>query len=358
MSKVLLLPGDGIGPEIMAQAEKVLRVLMDEGLAIELEYGDLGGCAVDKHGDPYPEETRRKTKDASAVLLGAVGGPKWDSEARHLRPESGLLAIRKDLGLFANLRPVNVFPALADRSSLKREYVEGLDLLIVRELTGGIYFGHPRGLGKTEDGLREGFNTLRYNEEEVRRIARVAFEAAVSRSGQLCSVDKMNVLEASQLWREIVEEVAKDYPSVTLSHMLVDNAAMQLVRAPKQFDVILTSNLFGDILSDQASMLSGSIGLLPSASLRGDGIGLFEPIHGSAPDIAGSGKANPLAMILSVALMLRHSFAQNDMAKRIETAVSNILEEGLFSADLATDSQQVLSTDELGDRIVDRLKIS
>ncbi|MBV7434108.1 3-isopropylmalate dehydrogenase [Cardiobacteriaceae bacterium TAE3-ERU3] len=355
MNKVLLLPGDGIGPEIMAQAEKVLRALMDEGLEIELEYGDLGGCAVDKHGDPYPEETRRKANNASAVLLGAVGGPKWDTEARHLRPESGLLAIRKDLGLFANLRPVNVFPALADRSSLKREYVAGLDLLIVRELTGGIYFGQPRGLGNTDDGLREGFNTLRYNEEEVRRIARVAFEAAAGRSGQLCSVDKMNVLEASQLWREVVEEVAKDYPSVTLSHMLVDNAAMQLVRAPKQFDVILTSNLFGDILSDQASMLSGSIGLLPSASLRGDGVGLFEPIHGSAPDIAGSGKANPLAMILSVALMLRHSLAQPQMAECIEVAVSNVLDAGLLSADLVSGTQQPLSTDELGDKIVEQL---
>lgn len=355
MNKILLLPGDGIGPEIMAQAEKVLRALIDDGLDIELEYGDLGGCAVDKHGDPYPEETRNKANHASAVLLGAVGGPKWDTQARHLRPESGLLAIRKDLGLFANLRPVNVFSALADRSSLKREYVEGLDLLIVRELTGGIYFGQPRGLGQTNDGLREGFNTLRYNEEEVRRIARVAFEAAAGRSGQLCSVDKMNVLEASQLWREVVEEVAKDYPSVTLSHMLVDNAAMQLVRAPKQFDVILTSNLFGDILSDQASMLSGSIGLLPSASLRGDGVGLFEPIHGSAPDIAGSGKANPLAMILSVALMLRHSLAQPAMAVRIESAVSSVLEAGLFSADLVNDTQQGLSTDELGDNIIERL---
>lgn len=355
MNTVLLLAGDGIGPEIMAQAEKVLRVLIDEGLDIVLQYGDLGGCAVDRHGEPYPAVTRAQAAEATAVLLGAVGGPKWDNLPRHLRPESGLLAIRQDLGLFANLRPVRVFDALAERSTLKREYVAGLDVLIVRELTGGIYFGQPRGLMTNGDGLREGVNTLRYNENEVRRIAHVAFTAAAARSGRVCSVDKMNVLEASQLWREVVEEVALDYPQVTLSHLLVDNAAMQLVRAPKQFDVILTGNLFGDILSDQASMLSGSIGLLPSASLRHDRMGLFEPIHGSAPDIAGTGKANPLAMILSVALLLRHSLQQEVLAVRVEQAVAAVLADGLRSADLVSAGAPFSRTDEIGDAVVQHL---
>lgn len=353
---ILLLPGDGIGPEIMAQAEKVLQVLISQGLEVELHYGDLGGCAVDKHGEPYPQETKDKAHKAAAVLLGAVGGPKWDGLERHLRPESGLLAIRKDLGLFANLRPVNVFPALAERSTLKREYVEGLDLLIVRELTGGIYFGQPRGIRQNESGLREGFNTLCYNEDEVRRIAHVAFAAAEKRSRRLCSVDKMNVLEASQLWRDVVEEVAREYPSVALSHMLVDNAAMQLVRHPKQFDVMLTSNLFGDILSDQASMLSGSIGLLPSASLRNDGVGLFEPIHGSAPDIAGTGKANPLAMILSVAQMLRYSLGRVDMAEKVEQAVADVLAAGIRSADIANSGEDCATTEQIGEAVLKQIK--
>lgn len=353
-AKIVLLPGDGIGPEIMAQAEKILRYFQDRGLNISLSHAHLGGCAVDQEGSPYPERTQRAVQDADAVLLASVGGPKWDGLTRALRPESGLLAVRKDLSLYANLRPVRVFPELADRSSLKREYIEHLDLLIVRELTGGIYFGQPRGLREV-NGLREGFNTLHYNEEEVRRIAHVAFGAAQGRNKRVCSVDKMNVLEASQLWRDVVTEVARDYPEVTLSHMLVDNAAMQLVRAPKQFDVLLTSNLFGDILSDQASMLTGSIGLLPSASIRGDGVGLYEPIHGSAPDIAGTGKANPIAMVLSLALLLRHSLGEEALALAVEDAVAQVLRAGWRSADICAERQKVSSTDEIGEAIIKAL---
>ena len=279
MKNLLLLPGDGIGPEIMAEAEKILHLLQKKArLAVALDYADLGGCAVDASGDPYPEATKAKARAADAVLLASVGGPKWDNLPRAQRPETGLLAIRADLGLFANLRPAQVMDALIDRSALKPERVQGLDILIVRELTGGIYFGQPRGIETNAAGEREGYNTLRYNESEVRRIARVAFEAARGRQKRLCSIDKMNVLESSQLWRETVEAVAADYPDVELTHLLVDNAAMQLVRDPRQFDVIVTGNLFGDILSDEASMLTGSIGLLPSASLRGDGVGLFEPV--------------------------------------------------------------------------------
>ena len=280
MKNLLLLPGDGIGPEIMAEAEKILHLLQSKaGLAVALDYADLGGCAVDATGEPYPEATRAKARAADAVLLASVGGPKWDGLPRAQRPETGLLAIRADLGLFANLRPAQVMDALIDRSALKPERVQGLNILIVRELTGGIYFGQPRGIETNAAGEREGYNTLRYSESEVRRIARVAFEAARGRQKRLCSIDKMNVLESSQLWRETVEAVAADYPDVALTHLLVDNAAMQLVRDPRQFDVIVTGNLFGDILSDEASMLTGSIGLLPSASLRDDGVGLFEPVH-------------------------------------------------------------------------------
>ncbi|UJF24789.1 3-isopropylmalate dehydrogenase [Suttonella sp. R2A3] len=351
MKKLVLLAGDGIGPEIMAQAEKVLSQLQADGLAVTTQQANLGGCAVDAEGAPYPESTQQAVQNADAVLLGSVGGPKWDTLPRHLRPESGLLAIRKDLGLYANLRPVRVFPELADRSSLKQSIVEDLDLLIVRELTGGIYFGQPRGLREV-DGLREGFNTLHYNEEEVRRIAHVAFRAAQGRDKRVCSVDKMNVLEASQLWRDVVEEVAAEYPEVSVSHMLVDNAAMQLVREPKQFDVILTSNLFGDILSDQASMLTGSIGLLPSASIRADGVGLYEPIHGSAPDIAGLDRANPIAMILSLALLLRHSLGEEAYAKKVEQAVAQLLSEGWRSADLSGKDEPFKTTNEIGDAIV------
>ncbi len=352
MKNILLLPGDGIGPEIMAEAEKVLRLLQERaGLAVTLDTALLGGCAVDATGEPYPPETRAKARAADAVLLACVGGPKWDNLPRSQRPETGLLAIRADLGLFANLRPARVLDALVERSSLKAELVRGLDILIVRELTGGIYFGQPRGLGQNDAGEREGYNTLRYSESEVRRIARVAFTAAQGRQKSLCSIDKMNVLESSQLWRDIVTETAADFPDVTLTHLLVDNAAMQLVRNPQQFDVIVTGNLFGDILSDEASQLTGSIGLLPSASLREDGVGLFEPVHGSAPDIAGKGIANPYAMLLSLAMLLRHSLHDEKHARLIEGAVENSIAAGVRSADLVAAGQQSSSTAAIGDAV-------
>ena len=352
MKNILLLPGDGIGPEIMAEAEKVLRLLQERaGLAVTLDTALLGGCAVDATGEPYPPETRAKARAADAVLLACVGGPKWDNLPRMLRPETGLLAIRADLGLFANLRPARVLDALVERSSLKAELVRGLDILIVRELTGGIYFGQPRGLGQNDAGEREGYNTLRYSESEVRRIARVAFTAAQGRQKRLCSIDKMNVLESSQLWRDIVTETAADFPEVTLTHLLVDNAAMQLVRNPQQFDVIVTGNLFGDILSDEASQLTGSIGLLPSASLREDGVGLFEPVHGSAPDIAGKGIANPYAMLLSLAMLLRYSLHDEKHARLIEAAVENSIATGVRSADIVAAGQQVSGTAAIGDAV-------
>ena len=352
MKNILLLPGDGIGPEIMAEAEKVLRLLQERaGLAVTLDTALLGGCAVDATGEPYPPETRAKARAADAVLLACVGGPKWDNLPRPQRPETGLLAIRADLGLFANLRPARVLDALVERSSLKAELVRGLDILIVRELTGGIYFGQPRGLGQNDAGEREGYNTLRYSESEVRRIARVAFTAAQGRQKRLCSIDKMNVLESSQLWRDIVTETAADFPDVTLTHLLVDNAAMQLVRNPQQFDVIVTGNLFGDILSDEASQLTGSIGLLPSASLREDGVGLFEPVHGSAPDIAGKGIANPYAMLLSLAMLLRHSLHDEKHARLIEAAVENSIATGVRSADLVAVGQQSSGTAAIGDAV-------
>ena len=352
MKNILLLPGDGIGPEIMAEAEKVLRLLQERaGLAVTLDTALLGGCAVDATGEPYPPETRAKARAADAVLLACVGGPKWDNLPRSQRPETGLLAIRADLGLFANLRPARVLDALVERSSLKAELVRGLDILIVRELTSGIYFGQPRGLGQNDAGEREGYNTLRYSESEVRRIARVAFTAAQGRQKRLCSIDKMNVLESSQLWRDIVTETAADFPDVTLTHLLVDNAAMQLVRNPQQFDVIVTGNLFGDILPDEASQLTGSIGLLPSASLREDGVGLFEPVHGSAPDIAGKGIANPYAMLLSLAMLLRHSLHDEKHARLIEGAVENSIAAGVRSADLVAAGQQSSSTAAIGDAV-------
>ena len=352
MKNILLLPGDGIGPEIMAEAEKVLHLLQEQaGLAVALDYADLGGCAVDASGEPYPEATRAKARAADAVLLACVGGPKWDNLPRAQRPETGLLAIRADLGLFANLRPAHVMDALIDRSALKAERVRGLDILIVRELTGGIYFGQPRGIETNAAGEREGYNTLRYSESEVRRIARVAFEAARGRQKRLCSIDKMNVLESSQLWRETVAAVAADYPDVALTHLLVDNAAMQLVRDPRRFDVIVTGNLFGDILSDEASMLTGSIGLLPSASLRDDGVGLFEPVHGSAPDIAGQGSANPYAMLLSLAMLLRHSLQEESLAWLLENAVKESISQGYRSADIVADGQQAYSTTAIGDAV-------
>ncbi len=350
--KICVLPGDGIGPEIMAQAVRVLQAL---DLKFELEEALLGGSAVDATGTPYPEATQKLARAADAVLLGAVGGPKWDALAREQRPERGLLGIRKDLGLFANLRPAILYPQLANASTLKPEVVSGLDILIVRELTGDIYFGQPRGIETREvDGeqQRVGWNTMIYAEYEIRRILRVAFEAAMKRGRRLCSVDKMNVLECTQLWRDIAEEVGKEYPEVELSHMLVDNAAMQLVRNPKQFDVMVTGNMFGDILSDEASMLTGSIGMLPSASLDANNKGLYEPSHGSAPDIAGKGLANPLATILSVAMMLRYSFNQEEAAQRIENAVKKVLAQGYRTGDIFEPGTKRVGTKEMGDAVL------
>lgn len=349
--RILVLPGDGIGPEIVAEAVKILHTLQrDHGLDVTLEEGLLGGCAVDATGEPYPARTQAQARAADAILLGAVGGPRYDSLPRPQRPERGLLAIRKDLKLFANLRPAVVFPQLAAASSLKPEVVAGLDILIVRELTGDVYFGEPRGI-ETRDGERVGINTMIYSESEIRRIAHVAFQAAQKRQGRLCSVDKMNVLETTQLWRDVVCEVAAEYPDVALSHMLVDNAAMQLVRNPKQFDVMVTGNLFGDILSDEASMLTGSIGMLPSASLDADGKGLYEPIHGSAPDIAGRGVANPLATILSLGMMLRYSLGRADLAERVEAAVSRVLDQGLRTADIARPDEATVGTVAMGNAV-------
>ena len=351
--KVLLLPGDGIGPEIVAEAEKVLRKInRSHSLDISFESALVGGAAIDVEGVPLPEAKLAKAKAADAILLGAVGGPKWDAIETSRRPEKGLLGLRSELGLFANLRPALLYPQLASASSLKPEIVAGLDILIVRELTGGIYFGQPRGIRLREDGQREGFNTYVYSESEIERIGRVAFEAAQRRSGKLCSVDKANVLEVTVLWREIMDRLAPEYPDVTLSHMYVDNAAMQLVRAPKQFDVIVTGNMFGDILSDEAAMLTGSIGMLPSASLNQAQQGMYEPCHGSAPDIAGQGMANPLATILSVAMMLRYSLKAEEPARAIEAAVSTVLDQGLRTADIHSEGMRSVSTREMGDAVV------
>jgi len=351
--KVLILPGDNIGPEIVTEAVKLLRRVDEKfQLGIELDYGNLGGAALDAEGVPCPQETLDKARQSDAILLGAVGGPQWDDVERHLRPEKGLLTIRSELDLFGNLRPAIMYPQLAHASSLKPEFVSGLDILIVRELVGGIYFGEPRGIRTLEDGQREGYNTYKYSESEIRRIGKMAFEAAMVRSGRLCSVDKSNVLEATVLWREVISEMAADYPEVELSHMYVDNAAMQLVRQPKQFDVLVTGNMFGDILSDTAAMLTGSIGMLPSASLDKQGGGMYEPCHGSAPDIAGKGVANPLATILSVAMMLRYSLNAPKAADAIERAVSAVLDQGLRTADIFTDGSQLVGTVEMGDAVV------
>ena len=350
--QIAILRGDGIGPEIVAQAVRVLDKLIAQGLDAAYEYAPLGGEAYDQYGSPYPEFTQNLCRKADAVLLGAVGSPKYDQLDRPLRPERGLLAIRKDLNLFANLRPAVLYKELANASTLKPEIVAGLDILIVRELTGDIYFGEPRGIRTLDNGEREGFNTMRYSESEIRRIAKIAFEAAQKRGKKLCSVDKANVLETTELWKEIFNEVAKDYPDVQLSHMYVDNAAMQLVRAPKQFDVIATGNIFGDILSDQASMLTGSIGMLPSASLNESGKGLYEPSHGSAPDIAGQNKANPLATILSLAMLLRYSLNDEARAKQIENAVQKVLEQGLRTADIFEDGCTQVSCSEMGDAVL------
>ena len=350
--KVAVLAGDGIGPEIVSQALKVLRALARDGLGVELEEAPFGGAGYDAHGDPLPEPTLKLARQADAVLCGAVGGPKYDALPRPQRPEQGILRIRKDLRLFANLRPAVLYPELVGASTLKPEVVSGLDLMIVRELTGDIYFGEPRGRRQNASGAREGFDTMLYSEPEIARIAEIGFQAALKRNKKLCSVDKENVLETSRLWREVVKELGKKYPQVELSHMYVDNAAMQLVRNPKQFDVIVTGNMFGDILSDEASMLTGSIGMLPSASLDAASKGLYEPSHGSAPDIAGRNVANPLATILSTAMMLRYTFNQDEWAYRIEAAVKDVLAQGLRTADIHEAGTRKVGTSEMGDAVV------
>jgi 3-isopropylmalate dehydrogenase len=354
MTKLIaVLPGDGIGPEIVAEAVKVLECLKaDHGLDVDLQQAPVGGAGYDAHGKPLPDSTLDLARRADAVLLGAVGGPKYDQLDMALRPERALLGLRSELELFSNLRPAILYPQLAAASSLKPELVSGLDILIVRELTGGIYFGQPRGIRVNDQGEREGFNTLVYSESEIRRIARSAFDIARLRSGKVCSVDKANVLEATVLWREIVTEVARDYADVELSHMYVDNAAMQLVKAPKQFDVIVTTNMFGDILSDAAAMLTGSIGMLPSASLDSAGKGMYEPIHGSAPDIAGEGRANPLATILSVAMMLRYTLQEATLAETVEKAVSTVLDRGLRTPDIWAGEGSQVGTSGMGDAVI------
>lgn len=351
--KVLVLPGDGIGPEIMAEAIKVLESLKrSENLDIELTEDLVGGAAYDVHGVPLTDETMAKAKAADAVLLGAVGGYKWESLDISVRPEKGLLRLRSEMQLFANLRPAYLFPQLADASTLKPEVVAGLDILIVRELTGGIYFGQPRGIRVLENGEREGYNTYVYKESEITRIAHVAFQAAMKRGKKLTSVDKANVLEVTELWREVIDLVGQQYPEVTVNHMYVDNAAMQLVYKPKQFDVIVTGNMFGDILSDEASMLTGSIGMLASASLDANNKGMYEPSHGSAPDIAGKNLANPLATILSVAMMLRYTLGREDLAVKIENAVSKVLDQGLRTGDIFSEGMTKVGCREIGDAVV------
>jgi len=355
--KIAVLPGDGIGVEIVAEAVKVLECLRDAyGLDVVMEQALIGGAAYDATGHPLPAATLALAQQADAVLLGAVGGYKWEALDIALRPEKGLLGLRKELGLFANLRPALLYAQLASASTLKPEVVAGLDIIIVRELTGDIYFGQPRGVRTLPNGEREGFNTMVYSESEIERIARVAFDIARRRAKKVCSVDKANVLECTELWREVVTRIGKDYPDVALTHMYVDNAAMQLVRAPKQFDVMVTGNLFGDILSDCASMLTGSIGMLPSASLDAHGKGMYEPIHGSAPDIAGKNVANPLATLLSVAMLLRYTLHEAELAERVERAVSRVLDAGYRTADIYTDGMRKVGTKEMGDAVVAALK--
>ncbi len=355
--KIAILPGDGIGPEIMQAVTAVLACLRrDFGLNVESEHALVGGAAYEDSGDPLPASTLALAQAADAVLLGAVGGPRWENLPRALRPEKGLLRLRAELDLFANLRPALLYPPLAAASSLRPEIIAGLDILIVRELTGDIYFGAPRGIRQLDDGEREGYNTMVYRESEIARIARVAFDVAGKRQGRVCSIDKANVLETSELWREVVTRTASDYPKIALSHMYVDNAAMQLVRDPRQFDVLVTGNLFGDILSDQAAMLTGSIGMLPSASLNAEGKGMYEPIHGSAPDIAGRGIANPLAAILTLALLLRHTLHDTVLAERIETAVGTVLEQGLRTADIHAAGTRKVGTEEMGAAVVTALR--
>ncbi|CAK6690602.1 3-isopropylmalate dehydrogenase [Cyanobium usitatum str. Tous] len=354
--RITLLPGDGIGPEIMAVARQLLdAVSSSHGFSLVYDVQPMGGVAIDATGEPLPNSTLEACKAADAVLLAAIGSPQYDSLPREQRPESGLLGLRSALGLFANLRPVKIIPALIDASTLKREVIEAVDLLVVRELTGGVYFGTPKGRVEAEGRVRA-FNTMAYFDDEIDRIAKVAFELAVTRSGRLCSVDKANVLDVSQLWRDQVTAMAADYPTVELSHMYVDNAAMQLVRNPRQFDVLLTSNLFGDILSDEAAMLSGSIGMLPSASLGSSGPGLFEPIHGSAPDIAGQDKANPMAMVLSAAMMLRVGLQQDAAATALETAVDRVLAAGYRTGDLMSEGCTQLGCQAMGEQLLAALE--
>ncbi len=355
MSKVLILPGDGIGQEIVAQALKVINYLNDNhSLNMELLHGLIGGTAFDETDSPLPQTTLDMAQQCDSILLGAVGGYQWEKLERNLRPERGLLGLRAEMDLFSNLRPAILYPQLVSASTLKEEVVSGLDLMIVRELVAGIYFGQPRGI-EERNGEKYGFNTAGYFESEIRRIGHSAFKIAQKRNGRVCSVDKANVLEVCELWRETMIEVAKDYPDVELSHMYVDNAAMQLVKAPKQFDVMVTSNLFGDVLSDCAAMLTGSIGMLPSASLNKDGFGMYEPIHGSAPDIAGKDLANPLATILSVAMMLRYSLNQADLAEKIEAAVNSVLDQGYRTQDIAAEGDSVVGTSKMGDLVVGAL---
>ena len=355
MSKILILPGDGIGKEIVAQALKVINLLnANHGMSMNLVEGVIGGSAYDETGSPLPKETIVTAKECDSILLGAVGGPQWESLERELRPERGLLGIRAELDLFSNIRPAILYPQLANASTLKNEVVSGLDLMIVRELVGGIYFGQPRGI-KTKDGERFGVNSATYSESEIARIGHSAFQIAQKRNKRVCSIDKANVLEVCELWREVMEEVSQNYPDVELSHMYVDNAAMQLVREPKQFDVMVTSNLFGDILSDCAAMLTGSIGMLPSASLNKNNYGMYEPIHGSAPDIAGKDIANPLATILSVSMMLRYSLNQASLADKINSAVNVVLDQGYRTKDIAAVGDKIVGTEEMGDLIVDAI---
>ena len=353
---IALLPGDGIGPEVIKEAAKVLRSLEKSlGLKLTLNQVPVGGAAYEADGHPLPENTLSVAQEADAILLGAVGGPKWEKIDFSLRPERALLGLRFNLKLYANLRPAKIFPALVEASSLKRELVENLDIMVVRELTGGIYFGEPRGVETLTDGTRRGFNTLVYTEEEIKRIARTAFDVARKRSKRVLSVDKANVLEATGLWREVVTEIHKEYNDIALEHMYVDNCAMQLVRAPKQFDVIVTTNMFGDILSDEASMLTGSIGMLPSASV-GVNTAMYEPIHGSAPDIAGKGLANPLAAILSVGMMFKYSFDREEVNTKIESAVESVLDQGIRTRDIMSREMTEVSTQEMGDKVVAELE--
>lgn len=354
--RITLLPGDGIGPEIMTVTVAVLKQVGEQlGIGFEFQEALMGGAAIDATDNPLPDETLAACKNSDAVLLAAIGGYKWDNLPRHQRPETGLLGLRAGLGLFANLRPASILPQLIDASSLKREVVAGVDIMVVRELTGGIYFGQPKGIFATETGEKRGVNTMVYSESEIDRIGRVAFETAQKRSGRLCSVDKANVLDVSQLWRDRITQLAAEYPDVELSHLYVDNAAMQLIRAPKQFDTIVTGNLFGDILSDAAAMLTGSIGMLPSASLGAAGPGVFEPVHGSAPDIAGQDKANPLAQVLSAAMMMRYGLSEPEAANRMEQAVLKVLDANYRTGDIMSEGMRLVGCQEMGEALLQAL---